>query len=119
MTIGQIMELQKSMGKKLGSSATGKYQIMGGTLKDAVKAMGLSLDEVFTPELQDRIAVEFLLKRRGYDDYRAGKISRTKFLANLADEWASIPNSSGLSAYHGDKMGNKATKAGKKLAAMI
>lgn len=119
MTIGELMALQKRMSKSLGSSAAGKYQIMGYTLKDAVKAMGLSKDEVFSEELQDRIAVEYLLKRRGYDDYKAGKISKTRFLNNLALEWASLPTSSGLSAYHGDKMGNKATKKGKQLYAQM
>lgn len=61
--------------KKLGvSTPLGRYQIVGKTLKDLKEQMGLTGDEVFTPELQDQMFL-FLLDRR----LRAGQ--------NLADEW--------------------------------
>lgn len=119
MTLGEIIELQKRMGRELGSSAIGKYQIIRSTLTDAIRAMGLPLDTVFDEKTQDRIATEFLLARRGYNEYKSGRMSRDKFLENLAQEWASIPTASGLSFYHGDKMGNKASAAGRKLAASV
>lgn len=120
MTISEVQQLQRRMGRELGSSAFGKYQIMQSTLRDAVKAMGLSGDEVFTPELQDRIATEFLLPRRGYDRYRRGEMSSSAFLRELANEWASIPTRpGGRSAYHGDRMNNRASGRGNRIATLI
>lgn len=119
MTISEVQNLQKEMASDLGSSAVGKYQIMRQTLKDAVKALGLSGSEVFTPELQDMIATEFLLKRRGYDKFRSGDLSNRKFLDNLSQEWASVPTSGGLSYYNNDRMGNKASKGGRAIAKML
>lgn len=115
MTIGEVQKAQKQLAKDTGSSAFGKYQIMQYTLRDAINAMGLSKDEKFTPEMQDRIAREFLLKRRGYDRWKSGKMSDKAFLQELAKEWASIPTASGASFYAGDSIGNKATGAGRRL----
>lgn len=115
MTLEEVFKVQRRMGNELGSSAFGKYQVIQKTLKNAVKEMGLPLDTVFTEEVQDAVALH-LLKERGYDLYRQGKMKGREFLNNLAKEWASVPNSSGRSHYAGDKMGNNATPAGRKLA---
>lgn len=119
MTLKEVLELQDRMASDLGSSAVGKYQIMRYTLRDAIKALGLPLDTVFDEETQDRIATDYLLARRGYNEYKSGQLSKGKFLNNLAQEWASIPTASGESFYAGDKMGNKASRGGRKLAATI
>lgn len=119
MTLREVLDLQDRMASDLGSSAAGKYQIMRYTLRDAIKALDLPLDTVFDEETQDRIATDYLLARRGYNEYRSGKLSKGKFLNNLAQEWASIPTASGESFYVGDKMGNKASGAGRRLAATI
>lgn len=119
MTLKEVLDLQDRMASDLGSSAVGKYQIMRYTLRDAIKALGLPLDTVFDEETQDRIATDYLLARRGYNEYRSGKLSKDKFLNNLAQEWASIPTASGESFYAGDRMGNKASRGGRKLAATI
>lgn len=115
MTLEEVFKVQRRMGNELGSSAFGKYQVLQKTLKNAVKEMGLPLDTVFSEDVQDAIALH-LLKARGYDLYRQGKMRGRQFLNNLAKEWASVPNSSGRSHYAGDKMGNNATPAGRKLA---
>jgi len=44
--------------------AAGAYQIRANTLSDAVRAMGLSGNEFFNKEMQDRIFNEFLVPRR-------------------------------------------------------
>ena len=44
--------------------AVGRYQITHNTLMDAVRHMHLSGNERLTPELQDRIFAEFLVRRR-------------------------------------------------------
>ena len=119
MTIGEIQELQKKMARELGSSAVGKYQILQSTLGDAVKALGLPKDTVFTRDVQDQIAM-WLLNRRGYSEYKSGSKTSSQFLKSLAQEWASVPSTvGGRSFYDGDSMGNKASPAGQELAASL
>lgn len=50
---------EDSEARKKGYTSTpmGKYQIVGTTLKTTMKQMGLDGSEVFTPELQDRMAI--------------------------------------------------------------
>lgn len=78
------------------SSAAGAAQFMRdtldkpGTLQDIEGEMGLTGKELFSPDLQDRMAFH-LLKRRGYLAYMNGKLSRAEFGKRLAQEWASLP----------------------------
>ncbi|WP_147203101.1 hypothetical protein, partial [Paracoccus denitrificans] len=69
MTLKEIRALQEAMktpenralyGNGAGSSALGRYQIVGTTLDDLMKRLKLTGDELFTPELQDRLATELL-----------------------------------------------------------
>jgi muramidase (phage lysozyme) len=81
------------------SSAKGRYQFMQATLRDLKEELGLSGSERFTPELQDRLGLA-LLKRRGLDAWRAGKITDHEFADRLAKEWAALPDpDTGRSAY--------------------
>lgn len=69
MTIDQVLDFQKEFlaynrethGKD--TSAVGKYQFVGRTLRDLKDELGLSGDEQFTPELQDKLA-KHLFDRR-------------------------------------------------------
>lgn len=90
MTIDQIQAAQSTWSKKYGSSATGAYQFMRVTLGDLKADLKLSGSLIFTPDLQDSLGFE-LLKRRGYTEFMAGKLSRTEFGRRLAQEWASFP----------------------------
>tara|TARA_R110000772_G_scaffold25319_2_gene66161 strand:+ start:1821 stop:3773 length:1953 start_codon:yes stop_codon:yes gene_type:complete len=58
---------EDSYARKKGYTSTpmGKYQIVGTTLKTAMKQMGLDGSEVFTPELQDRMAMHIGKKALG------------------------------------------------------
>src|SRR5690606_10538618 len=82
--------------REYGSSAAGAYQFMRDTLdapktlRDIEGEMGLSGKELFSPDLQDLMGYH-LLKRRGYLDFVAGKLSVGAFGKNLAKEWASFP----------------------------
>lgn len=92
MTIGEVKALQKEILKgsgKLNSSAIGKYQIVGTTLRGLQEEMGLSDDQLFDAELQDKLATQ-LLKRRGYDKFLSGEISAEDLQKELYKEWASI-----------------------------
>ena len=103
MTLGEVKALQRRMlnnpSNRFNSSAAGRYQIVGTTLRGLQREMGLSDDEVFTPELQDRMALQ-LLERRGLSRFQSGRLSLSGFQNNLAYEWASIGRAdTGRSAY--------------------
>jgi hypothetical protein len=111
MTLGEVKAYQKDLinatkgklkgvPKNQGSSAVGKYQIIGPTLKAAMDDLGYDDNTVFTKEVQDNIGL-WLLNRRGYKDYKAGKIDSTEFQKNLAKEWASIAVPDTGKSYYG------------------
>lgn len=105
-TINQVLAEQDRGDYK----AAGAYQIIPGTLRAAKKAMGLSGDEQFTPQLQDRIFADYLAKtkRPPLRDYIMGKSNNLNAAHTaLAQEWASVDRGDGLSYYHGDGV-NKA-----------
>jgi hypothetical protein len=69
MTIGDILDFQNPRGaygqyvagarpdRERGvATPVGAYQIVGTTLRDAVRALNLPLDTTFTPDVQDRVA---------------------------------------------------------------
>ncbi|KAB2693862.1 hypothetical protein [Brucella intermedia] len=90
MTIGELVDAQASFTRRFKSSASGGYQFMRATLQDLSRELGLRGTQIFDPDLQDRLGYH-LLKRRGYEEFMAGKINRTEFGKRLAQEWASFP----------------------------
>jgi hypothetical protein len=95
MTINEVLEWQNTHNPPgPETTAVGAYQFVdqpnARTLSGVAKEMGLKGDELFTPELQDRMAIH-LLKRRGLDDFLAGKLPVERFANNVAKEWASLP----------------------------
>lgn len=101
MTIGQVMEYQKSMIKNgHASTAVGKYQFISSTLKEAMKAVGLTENDMFSPENQDKMGM-YLLNKRGWSEYKAGRIGPEEFANRLGKEWASLPNQNNRSHYAG------------------
>lgn len=108
MTLGEIDKLQTDMlrspNNKWNSSALGRYQIVRTTLRTLKQEMGLSDDLKFTPELQDRMAMQ-LLERRGLSAWQAGRMSDEQFMNGLSAEWASLPRSNGRGTYSGQRVG--------------
>jgi muramidase (phage lysozyme) len=86
MTINQVEALQRT---QRGSPAIGRYQFMTKTLESLKKDLNLSGNEMFTPAMQERLA-RSLLQRRGYDQWKAGKLSDQAFMHNLSEEWAGL-----------------------------
>jgi len=110
MTLKDVINFQIDHGRKTWSSAIWKYQFLSKTLKWLIQENNISLNEKFSPELQDKLAIK-LLERRGLNEFLNWKISKEKFIENLSKEWASLPkDSSWLSFYHWDNIGNKAWK---------
>lgn len=87
MTLNQVRALQRQMladpanralyGDGKGSSALGRYQIVGSTLEGLIKELGLSGDRLFDEKTQDELA-RALLRRRGNDP------------AGLRNEWEGL-----------------------------
>ena len=110
MSIAQVLAWQDSIDPLYMSEAAGKYQILEDTLRGLYPSAGMLSSAMFDEDGQDKLAVA-LLKRRGLDDYLAGRINAEKFANSLAKEWASLPVVSGpkkgRSYYGGDGL-NKA-----------
>ena len=91
MTLDGVLNFQSQMlAGKSKSTACGGYQFLRKTLKATIQGMGLKGNEVWTPELQDRMAL-YLVEQRGLPRFLSGRITRTEFANNLAKEWASLP----------------------------
>lgn len=99
MTLAEVQDAQKTWATKAwaqrfnsskASSATGAPQLMRATLAGLIDELGLRMTQVLDGNLQDRLGYH-LLKRRGYAEYMAGRITRTEFGKRLAQEWASFP----------------------------
>jgi muramidase (phage lysozyme) len=112
MTVDQVIAWQeKCIREGADSSACGKYQIINSTLEGlkkelAEKGEGIG-NKPYDPAMQERLGM-MLLERRGYADYKAGRLSESAFMANVAQEWAAMPkNLSGAGHYDGDGL-NKA-----------
>jgi hypothetical protein len=112
LTLNQIMRMQATFVPQWPSTAIGAYQFLKGTLAGMISnpANNLTGNELFTPELQDRLAV-ILLVRRGYSKWWQGRITNDEFAHRLSMEWASLPDpeNAGKSHYHGDAAGNHAS----------
>lgn len=106
LTVGQLLDLQHADPKDPDRLfAVGKYQIIPSTMAGAIKKLGLSRDEPFTPEFQDRIFSNYLIveKQSAVHDYITSKPGASIEAAQrgLAREWASFgdPDKGGKTHY--------------------
>jgi murein DD-endopeptidase MepM/ murein hydrolase activator NlpD len=110
LTVGQVLEMQKTgmlNGKSVGyakdrynSDATGRYQFMSYTLREEIGKQGISLNEKFTPALQDKIILNRITKLRGVTPELLKKEGLSAKVSNmLSPEFASLPTYSGASYY--------------------
>ncbi|CAM5772001.1 hypothetical protein LMIY3S_03697 [Labrys miyagiensis] len=93
MTLNEVLafgdQIRHNPNNPYNSSALGRYQIVGKTLRGLMKQLGLKGDEIYSPEMQDRLAWA-LAKARGRN------------VAGLRQEWQSLTGRSGsqiLNAY--------------------
>lgn len=102
LTLSGVQALQtKMVAAGSASTACGGYQFIRKTLAITMAEMGLTGKEVWTPSLQDRMAIH-LIEKRGLTAFMAGVKSREAFANALAMEWASLPV---VSAISGKKVG--------------
>ncbi|GLQ46126.1 hypothetical protein GCM10007862_11770 [Dyella lipolytica] len=106
LTLGQVQDMQH-----LGHDdpkrllAVGKYQVIPKTMDDAINKLNLDRNQLFTPELQDKIFSDYLIvdKRPDVRGYIIGKpgVSLEDAQRDMAKEWGSFgdPDNSGHSHY--------------------
>ncbi len=74
-------------GKPVASTAAGGYQLLS-RYWDAYR-VSLKLQDGFTPENQDRVAIQQIRERRALDDIKAGRIAEA--ITKCSNIWASFP----------------------------
>lgn len=125
MSLNEVMQWQRtetgrqaSEGYAPGqrSSAAGKYQFMRATLAETAREMGLSGNEKFDAQMQDRMAMH-LLKKRGYDAFLKGQISEGEMVNRVSGTWAAIKKTTGAGTYDGDGINRGTISASTAIAA--
>jgi peptidoglycan hydrolase-like protein with peptidoglycan-binding domain len=122
MTVAEVMRRQDlPSGNPDRLFAVGKYQVIPGTMEEAVKALKIDPNQKFTPQLQERIFADYLIdeKRPAVRDYITGKTGPEglgKAQLALAQEFASVADPrTGKSYYDGDSAGNSASISAKQV----
>lgn len=116
MTLSEVKQYQKvQIGRTRGTipgadpshgtSAVGKFQIIGPTLRNLQERLNLSDSDVFSPQVQDDMARE-LMEDAGLSKFLAGEIDRATFQRNLAKVWASIADPETGKSAHGQPVGS-------------
>jgi hypothetical protein len=102
MTIADANKFQVAWGNQAGSSAMGRYQIMGDNTIPYARKAGLDpKTDLFSPENQDKMGIVFL-QEKGLGQWLAGKLDDKQFLEGLARVWAGLPApSKGGNSYYG------------------
>ncbi len=118
MTMEELYDFQTDLinatkgtvpGTNLGTSAVGKYQVIrkslfgSGTADKPAKnswadKLNLKADTVYTPELQEKIAM-LALKEAGYESFIRGDKTEKAFHDRIANIWASVAKASGKDTY--------------------
>lgn len=104
-TINQILATKSLSGEDPNKLfATGKYQTIITTLDEAKTKLKLTGNELYTPELQERVFREFLFEKAGrgkLSDYvKRGKGSVDDAMEAASHEWASIAVPNGRLTKH-------------------
>ncbi len=107
MSIKEVLDYQQWLIDSGKDSPIWAYQVKKSTLEMICEKHGISLDEKFSPEMQDRIWL-LLLKHRWLDNYINWKISIDKFQENLSKEWAFFPKDKSWESYYAWVWNNKA-----------
>lgn len=106
MTLGYVRTtlMQQLLDAGQPSTAVGRYQIIRRTFQAIQGALKLPDDALFTPEVQDQMAVR-LLVGRGYPAWWRGHMTDAEFAHGMSCEWASLPDPERSGASHYDGVG--------------
>lgn len=88
-------------GKSVTSTAAGRYQLLG-RYRDAYR-VSMRLQGGYTPENQDRIALQQIRERRALEDIKAGRI--VEVIQKCSNIWAGFPgNNYGQNPHKAEKL---------------
>ncbi len=106
-TVGDILQWQRDVINQTDSpsSAVGAFQFVGPTLRGLVRNLDIDLNARFTPELQQRLAMELLREAGVPRHLESGNIAAAENAT--ARIWASIYRADGSGQYDG-YVGNRA-----------
>ncbi len=112
MSIAEIMEHQSlPIGHLERFFAVGKYQMIPKTMKAAVESLGVDKNAKFTPELQEKMFVEYLATKKkgrgGIENFIKGSGDLKTANLDIAKEWASVAYE-GKTGYYDDVGNNRA-----------
>ena len=110
MTLAQVLQYQSKMrSERKGSGAAGKYQFMDFTLKEYAAKLNMDLNSTMFNSATQDVLGDALIRAKGYDQYKSGKITAEQFLENLSRAWAGLPSpSKGGSSFYTGVGNNKA-----------
>ena len=89
---GRMLALQR--GSRNRSSSVGRYQINRDTLVQFGSKLGLRVDELYSPEVQDKL-IMLLLNSTGMQDYRRGEMSAEDLRHGVAKRFATVADLDG------------------------
>ena len=104
------------------SSAAGKYQFTKSTLFGTggrgglLEQLGISKNEIFSPEIQDRLALALVKKET--EQFRQGKITQAQYQNVLAGRWASVAMAGTGASRYGQRVGTTAADLATVLAGL-
>jgi muramidase (phage lysozyme) len=118
MTLQELQAFATAHGKRTGSSASGRYQIMGFNIAPYAQKAGLNFKtDKFSPENQDKMGIIFL-RECGLESWLSGKLSNERFLDKIAGVWMAFANSKGISPHAGDGLNKEGIRPQWTLAAL-
>lgn len=106
MTLNDLFSHQGKMlhaGNPHNSTASGKYQFTRRTLRDMAQRYGIDLNQKFTPEFQDKLAI-MRMKEGGLDKYMASgrtPADRDELKNRMSGVWTSFKNAQGTNQTEG------------------
>lgn len=120
LTLGEIKKVQAIMiNNGANSTPMGRYQIISTSLPAIQKALSLNDNVLFSPTVQDQMAIQLLVEKRGYNKWLNGQMTNDAFQENLAREWASIASpKTGKSHYAGQPAGTSDSQIKEAMAAV-
>jgi len=107
LTLDAVRGLQHDLVRTNGGSAIGRYQIIDETLERLIGSMGLAGSERFSPQLQDRMALQ-LAAEAGLQDWLNGRLDHGRFAENLSKVWAGMPRDASNASFYEGVAGNRA-----------
>jgi len=123
MTLKELQKFQQSRlylssdGENYIGWAMGKYQIVSWTLRGLIRDMGLTWNEKFTPELQDKMAMK--LMGSSFNDFKSWKITPQQFQKRISGIWASLPKDAGNESTYKWVAWNRALTSSSQLLSML